>query len=144
MSISGKLPRAGLQLRTRALAYPEAYEELPWGHHAIKVNGKAFLFLGAEDGGFSMSTKLPGSAAVALALPFASPTAYGLGKSGWVTAEFGPNAKVPVALLETWIDESYRAIAPKRCSRSWIRRRLGAPGRRSAVRRPRLPGAAEI
>ena len=101
-------------MRTQALAFPEAYEEMPWGHHAIKVNGKAFLFLSAEAGGLSLSTKLPGSGAVALALPLATPTAYGLAKSGWVTAEFGPKAKVPVALLETWIEESYRAIAPKR------------------------------
>ena len=114
MTVSDSLPRAGLQLRKRALAYPEAYEELPWGHHAIKVKGKSFLFLGSTGGALSLSAKLPSSAGVALALPFATPTEYGLGKSGWVTARFEPKASVPVALLETWIDESYRALAPKR------------------------------
>jgi predicted DNA-binding protein (MmcQ/YjbR family) len=44
---------------------------------------------------------------------FASPTGYGLGKSGWITARFGKKDKVPLGLLEAWIDESYRAIAPK-------------------------------
>jgi hypothetical protein len=40
-----RLPRDGARLRKAALAYPEAYEELPWGDHAIKVNGKSFVFL---------------------------------------------------------------------------------------------------
>jgi predicted DNA-binding protein (MmcQ/YjbR family) len=46
-------------------------------------------------------------------LAFAEPTPYGLGKSGWVTATFEPSAKPPVAFLKAWIDESYRAVAPK-------------------------------
>jgi hypothetical protein len=37
---SGQLPRDGGKLRKLALAYPEAYEEMPWGHHAVKVRGK--------------------------------------------------------------------------------------------------------
>ena len=117
MSASDLLTRAGLELRKVALAYPEAYEELPWGHHAIKVNGKAFVFLAATGGSLSLSAKLPSSAGVALALPFATPTEYGLGKSGWVTARFAPKAAVPVPLLATWIEESYRARAPKRLVR---------------------------
>jgi hypothetical protein len=51
---------------------------------------------------------------MALTLPFASPTEYGLGKSGLVTARFEPDDEVPVEMLEEWIDESFRAIAPKR------------------------------
>jgi hypothetical protein len=31
-----------------------------------------------------------------------------------VTAQFGPNDKPPLDLLEEWLDESYRAVAPKR------------------------------
>ena len=46
-------------------------------------------------------------------LPFTTPTAYGLGKSGWVTPEL-PDGPVPVELFKAWIDESYRAQAPKR------------------------------
>ena len=49
---------------------------------------------------------------VALDLPFASPTGYGLGKSGWVTARFSAGEDVPVPLLREWIAESYRAVAP--------------------------------
>jgi hypothetical protein len=47
-------------------------------------------------------------------LPFASPTGYGLGKSGWVSAEFSDGQTPPKELLKEWIDESYRAQAPKK------------------------------
>ncbi len=114
MLVSGRLSRDGATLRRIALAYPEAYEEMPWGHHAIKVKGKAFVFLAADQATFSLSAKLPSSAGVALQLPFASPTEYGLGRSGWVTARFPRTARLPVDILGMWIDESYRALAPKR------------------------------
>jgi predicted DNA-binding protein (MmcQ/YjbR family) len=109
-----RLPRDGARLRKLALGYPEAVEEMPWGHSAIKVRGKTFAFLAADAGTFSLSAKLPSSSLVALQLPFASPTEYGLGRSGWVTARFPRTARVPVEILRLWIDESYRAIAPKR------------------------------
>jgi predicted DNA-binding protein (MmcQ/YjbR family) len=114
MVASSRLTREGAALRKHALGYPEAYEEMPWGHHAIKVKGKSFLFLAAEGGELSLSAKLPSSGTVALKLPFASPTEYGLGRSGWVTARFSPGARVPLGILRMWIDESYRALAPKR------------------------------
>jgi len=47
-------------------------------------------------------------------LPFTEPTGYGLGKSGWVSARFTGPHRPPVALLKAWIDESYRAQAPKK------------------------------
>jgi hypothetical protein len=53
------------------------------------------------------------SASTALGLPFAEPTGYGLGKHGWITAKFAPGDSVPLELLHEWIDESYRAVAPK-------------------------------
>lgn len=114
MVASGRLTREGAALRKHALGYPEAYEEMPWGHHAIKVKGKSFLFLAADGGELSLSAKLPSSGTVALKLPFASPTEYGLGRSGWVTARFSRGARVPLDILRLWIDESYRALAPKR------------------------------
>jgi predicted DNA-binding protein (MmcQ/YjbR family) len=106
------LESAENDLRELALRYPEAYEEFPWGHRAIKVKKKAFLFMGGETGILSLSLKLPLSGRVALIHGFASPTGYGLGKSGWVTARFQAKDEVPIALLRQWIDESYRAIAP--------------------------------
>ena len=114
MSATGRLTREGTTLRKFALGYPEATEDMPWGHHAIKVKGKSFVFLAADAESFSLSAKLPSSAGVAVKLPFASPTEYGLGRSGWVTARFPRGARVPLDVLQLWIDESYRAVAPKR------------------------------
>jgi predicted DNA-binding protein (MmcQ/YjbR family) len=114
MADPARLPRDGARLRKKALAYPEAHEDMPWGHYAIKVKGKTFVFLAADSETFSLSAKLPSSADVAVTLPFASRTEYGLGRSGWVTARFPRTARIPLDILELWIDESYRAIAPKR------------------------------
>jgi predicted DNA-binding protein (MmcQ/YjbR family) len=102
-------------IREIALAYPETVEEFPWGHSAYKVKGKTFLFAGAnDDGRFSISVKLPQSRDIAIDLPFTEPTHYGLGKAGWVTAYLDDPKTAPLDLIKAWIDESYRAIAPKK------------------------------
>ena len=106
------------RLRTFALSFPETAESHPWGETAIKVKGKTFLFMRSYDALLSLSVKLPHSREFALDRDFAQPTRYGLGSKGWVSAKFegkGKKAeKPPVDLLEAWIEESYRAIAPKR------------------------------
>jgi predicted DNA-binding protein (MmcQ/YjbR family) len=102
------------KLRDHALALPEAVEDFPWGSRAFKVGGKAFVVMSNTDGVISIGTKLPDSHRAALKQPFASPTHYGLGRHGWVTCAFPEDAKVPVPLLIGYIDESYRAVAPKR------------------------------
>jgi predicted DNA-binding protein (MmcQ/YjbR family) len=104
------------QLRAVALAFPEAKEDLPWGHSAFKVKGKTFMFMALSASGLGFSVKLPESAASALTLPFTEPMGYGLGKSGWVSANFKPGDPVPVALVKSWLLESYRAVAPKKLS----------------------------
>ncbi|HUD72780.1 MAG TPA: MmcQ/YjbR family DNA-binding protein [Dongiaceae bacterium] len=102
-------------LRTCGLAYPKAHTKSPWpGHLDLAVNDKTFAYLSIEGEPFSISCKLPQTSAAALMLPFAEPTAYGLGKSGWVTARFPAGKKPPLDLLRAWIDESYRAQAPKK------------------------------
>ncbi|MEO8348420.1 MAG: MmcQ/YjbR family DNA-binding protein [Acidobacteriota bacterium] len=106
-------------LRAFALGFPEATEDFPWGERVAKVNRKVFVFLGIDPvpgGDMGLSVKLPESGEEALELPFTKPTGYGLGKSGWVTATFGPEDKPPVEILKSWIRESYRAVAPKRLS----------------------------
>ena len=101
-------------LRKYALAYPGAYEEFPWGERVIKVNKKIFVFLHGDRETLRVTTKLPRSYGAALLAPFARPTGYGLGKSGWVTASFRKGDHPPFDVLRSWIEESYRAIAPKR------------------------------
>jgi predicted DNA-binding protein (MmcQ/YjbR family) len=101
-------------LRKFALGYPEAHEEFPWGERAIKVAKKVFLFMRCDKTCLSLSIKLLDSNEEALELPFTQSTGYGLGKSGWVTARFAADEPVPIEQLCSWIDESYRAIAPKK------------------------------
>jgi predicted DNA-binding protein (MmcQ/YjbR family) len=100
------------ELREFALAYPETTEDFPWGERAIKVKGKAFIFMRVTEEEISFSVKLPQSRDMAVDLPWAEPTHYGLGKHGWVTAKLAPK-DVPVDMIKAWIDESFRAVAPK-------------------------------
>jgi predicted DNA-binding protein (MmcQ/YjbR family) len=107
--------RSLVPVRRFALALPGAVEEFPWGHCAIKVNRKAFVFIGRhEDGRGTMSLKLPESVDDALERESCAPTGYGLGKSGWVTITMGQPDSPNAATLRAWILESYRAIAPKK------------------------------
>src|SRR4051812_27330961 len=100
------------KLRSHSLGYPETTEEFPWGENAFKVKGKTFVFMRADPKDLSFSVKLPKSRARALNLPGSEPTHYGLGAKGWVTLR--PTSKTSLELLFSFIDESYRAIAPKR------------------------------
>ena len=98
-----------------ALGFPGAWEDHPWGEQVAKVGKKVFLFFGKGDGGgCGFSVKLPTSGPDALSLPFATPTGYGLGKAGWVSFDFPSTAKLPVDAARGWIEESYRAVAPKK------------------------------
>jgi len=103
-------------LKKFALGLPGAYEDHPWGESVAKVAKKVFVFFGHDaDEGFGMSVKLPETKHEALSLPYAEPTGYGLGKSGWVSFALGKAKPKPsVGLLNEWIEESYRAVAPKK------------------------------
>jgi len=107
------------ELRDYAMTFPGATEDFPWGERVAKVNGKVFVFLGCEPangpaGEMGLSVKLPVSCEEALELPFTKPTGYGLGKAGWVSASFAAKDAPPVGILKAWIEESYRAVAPKK------------------------------
>ena len=107
-------------LRRRVLAYalalPEAYEDHPWGESVVKVNKKIFVFLGMEPPSkwpISVGVKLPQTHAMALSQPGVEPSGYGLARAGWVTVDLAA-AAMPFELLCELVDESYRAVAPKR------------------------------
>lgn len=107
-------------LRQAALGYPETVEDFPWGERAFKVAGKkVFMFLWEGEDGVSLSLKLPFRSEEALAMKGAQPTGYGLGRAGWVTFKYAPKSKLPLDELIDYLDESWRAVAPKKLSASF-------------------------
>jgi len=116
MASGSRLTSAAAQLEAVALALPGSWEDYPWDERVVKVRKKIFLFLTKDDDLADMlhvGVKLPDSAEEALTFPFVEPTGYGLGRAGWVSARFTPKDRPPVDILSDWVDESYRAIAPK-------------------------------
>ncbi|WP_344919895.1 MmcQ/YjbR family DNA-binding protein [Streptosporangium oxazolinicum] len=106
-------------LREFALRLPESYEDHPWGDTVVKVNKKIFLFLGVDEpterSSPSIGVKLPESNGHALAVEGAKPSGYGLGRAGWVSIPLtGAGAPPETETLLDWVEESYRAVAPKR------------------------------
>lgn len=97
-----------------ALALPGAYEDHPWDEVVAKVGKKVFVFFGGDQSP-GMSVKLTDAMVHehALTLKGAKPTGYGLGKSGWVSIPLRGNSG-QLRLLMDFIEESYRAIAPKK------------------------------
>jgi predicted DNA-binding protein (MmcQ/YjbR family) len=110
------MPREDLlaELRRAAFALPDAWEDHPWGESVAKVGKKVFVFFGMSAPGdpVGFTVKLPRSGEEALSLPFTVPAGYGLDRGGWVTVTAPPDA--PPEMLVAWIEESYRAVAPKR------------------------------
>lgn len=97
-----------------ALTFPEAWEDDPWGSTTIKVRKKGFMFSGlSEEEVFTFSVKLKETGLDVLELENAEPTHYGLGKHGWVTVRYEPGSTWDVDEIKGWVDQSYRAVAPK-------------------------------
>ncbi len=122
------------ELRAFGLAYPGAHTKSPWpGHLDLAVKDKTFAYLTLEGEPFSIGCKLPQSSQVALMLPFTKPGEYGLGKSGWVSATPPPGHTIPVEMFKEWIDESYRAQAPK----TLLKQLMIAPADKPATTAPK-------
>lgn len=101
-------------LRRYGLGFPEAVEDFPWGHTALKVRGKTFAWLDTKAGALSLTVKLPVSRDFASVFDFAEPAGYGLARSGWISCRFGAAEEPDLDLLRRWIAESYRAVAPRK------------------------------
>ncbi|HEY4243129.1 MAG TPA: MmcQ/YjbR family DNA-binding protein [Kofleriaceae bacterium] len=109
-----KTDAALARLRAFGLALPGAHKKSPWpGHDDLAVKDKTFAYLSVAGEPLGVGCKLPQSSHVALLLPFVTPMAYGLGKSGWVSAKWPADKPVDEDMLKAWILESYRAQAPK-------------------------------
>ena len=117
MTVSKNALKKWQKVRGFALGLPGASEEFPWGETVAKVNKKVFVFLGLDDGSYPLgvTVKLKDEAAHAHALtsPGAQPAGYGLGKAGWVRVPLEEQGAPAAELLCDWVEESYRAIAPK-------------------------------
>ena len=115
--MTAELKRTAATLRGFALGLPGAWEDFPWEDDMVaKVGKKVFAFLGRAEVGvdYRISLKLPDSVEQALALRCCEPTGYGLGRASWVTISLAGDDCPPVEVLLDWVEESYRAIAPKR------------------------------
>jgi predicted DNA-binding protein (MmcQ/YjbR family) len=126
------------QLRAHGMAYPGVGFKSPWpGHMDLAVKDKTFAYLSLEGEPLGVGCKLPKSSAMALMLPFCKPMAYGLGKSGWVSASFADH-EPDVEMLKAWIDESYRAQAPKKlvASLTAAPAEAPAPAKKPAAKKP--------
>jgi len=100
-------------LRRFGLSLPGAREDHPWGELVLKVGPKVFVFLGKPSDELCFSVKLPHSGERLLDQDWATPTAYGLGKSGWLTLSIEPACPLGERELCALLEESYRAVAPK-------------------------------
>lgn len=116
--MSGKSDSLVAELRAWGLTLPGAERRSPWPEHDdLVVKDKTFAFLPADGQPFSLSVKLPYTSEVALDLPYASPTGYGLGKWGWVSFKPDGDAMPPLDQLKEWVEESYRSQAPRKLVR---------------------------
>jgi predicted DNA-binding protein (MmcQ/YjbR family) len=108
------LDQLARRLRAYGMRFPGVHTKSPWpDHDDLAVRDKTFVYLSAPGEPLSIACKLPETSAIALTYACAKPTAYGLGRSGWVT--FTPTeTDCPAAEeFERWIEESYRAQAPR-------------------------------
>ena len=115
MKVGAKSDAILAELRAWGLTLPGAHSKSPWpDHDDLAVKDKTFAYLPAKGRPFSLSCKLPYTGYEALQLPFAEPTGYGLGKSGWVS--FAPTGDQLPGLdqLKEWVEESYRAQASRK------------------------------
>jgi predicted DNA-binding protein (MmcQ/YjbR family) len=117
----------------QALRLPETRLDEPWeGDVVVKVRAKVFAFCGSpESERPGVGLKLPESAPEVLAtVDGATPSAYGLGRHGWVVI---PLDAAPDEHLLDWLHESYLAVAPKTVGARVVRD--AGVGGQGAVRR---------
>jgi predicted DNA-binding protein (MmcQ/YjbR family) len=108
--------KVAVAVREFALAMPGAWQDTPWEEdHVAKVGKKIFVFMGdASNPTPGITVKLPESQGQALGLDCVVPSGYGLGRAGWVTIDLAGRDRPSLEVLCDWVEESYRAIAPKK------------------------------
>ena len=108
---------AEAELIAYAAAFPGAWEDHPWDHTVMKVGAKIFVFFGGAampDDVLSVTVKLPISYEMALTLPYMKGAGHGLWKAGWAQLTQHSGDDVDLVTIRGWIDQSFRAVAPKK------------------------------
>lgn len=100
-------------LRILALKFPEAQEGISCRKCAFKARDKAFFFMGMDETTYNLMLKLRVSLPEAAGLAAKFPTRYAVGGHGWVKLTFPHAEAPPPGLMERWLAESYRLLAPK-------------------------------
>jgi predicted DNA-binding protein (MmcQ/YjbR family) len=126
------------EIRNLSLRFPGAHEDHPWGDTVFKAGPKVFVFFGRGEESIHLGLKLPRSFEDALAMPGARPSAYGLGRHGWVSLRVRPEAEPKLDLVETWLEESFRATASKVLVRQ-LDEQASEPGRAATPATMRVP-----
>jgi YjbR len=96
------------------MRFPEVEEGIACKGTAIEcvtfhTRKKTFLFVGKAE----LRLKLDESLAMAAKLAKTEPERFVVGGTAWIKVTFSPDSPPPLDILERWIDESYRLIAPK-------------------------------
>ncbi len=100
-------------LRTAALSLPETSEGTSCVNRAFKARKKNFLFIGEKPEGVRVMIKVGPSLDEAVTLAAERPQHVSVGKTGWVTLLFPADRAPRTELLERWVNESFRMLAPK-------------------------------
>ena len=100
-------------IRKIALSYPDVDEGSSCVNRAFKAGKKAFLYMGMKEDTYNLRLKLSNSLDEAETLEKKSPDNYSVGAHGWTLLTFHHTKQPPKKLLERWIDESFRLLAPK-------------------------------
>ncbi len=100
-------------LRAAALALPETSEGTSCVNRSFKARKKNFLFVGEKTEGVRVMFKLGPSLDAARHLAALRPDHVSVGNTGWVTLLFPADQAPALGLLQAWVVESYRLLAPK-------------------------------
>jgi len=83
------------------------------GEPTFRVRNKNFIFTDLPVSRMSVKLPVEEAAAVVATDPDAKPTAYGLGRHGWVSVAVGAADAARWELVEEWVRTSYTLVAPK-------------------------------
>ncbi|MEM7202255.1 MAG: MmcQ/YjbR family DNA-binding protein [Planctomycetota bacterium] len=119
-----------LALRKFANGLPEAEEGTSCVNRAFRARNKAYAYLGIKGDRYKLMLKLVDSLAQAEALQDEDPDTWRVGKGGWTTVWLPLEERAPKGLLESWIEESYRALVHPSLVAQLPKRRAKKQGRR--------------